>query len=481
MTKKASSSFKEKLFKKRLGFIGIFVSIVVSLLVGGGSVYYFMNKQVKELETANQSLGKISSIYSTLYYNYYKQISQKKLTDGAINGMISALGDPFSEYMSETESSNLNDTMSGSFGGIGTQVEKSSNAIKVIAPIAGTPASKDGIKANDLIVKINGRQTSDMTLNKAVQIMRGKVGTKVTITIKRNGQTFDKILVRAKIPVKTVTETLDSKNKSIGVIAVTTFSQNTAKEMKQAIVSLRKQGAKSFVIDMRNNPGGLMDQALKMSSMFVKDGKVILQVASRSGKPTIYRAGKQFDNGFKVHEKTVVLINGGSASAAEIFSSALRQSAGVKLIGTKSYGKGTVQNTLPFKDKTELKLTIAKWLTPNGTWIHHKGLQPDIKADYPSIAYVLAPNVNKELKLDDSGSSVESLQKMLNFLGYDAGKENGHFSEKTQKAVEAYQKENKLTVNGKADTKTLTTLETQISQKINQNDPVLEKAEEELR
>ncbi len=321
MTKKASSSFKEKLFKKRLGFIGIFVSIVVSLLVGGGSVYYFMNKQVKELETANQSLGKISSIYSTLYYNYYKQISQKKLTDGAINGMISALGDPFSEYMSETESSNLNDTMSGSFGGIGTQVEKSSNAIKVIAPIAGTPASKAGIKANDLIVKINGCQTSDMTLNKAVQIMRGKVGTKVTITIKRNGQTFDKILVRAKIPVKTVTETLDSKNKSIGVIAVTTFSQNTAKEMKQAIVSLRKQGAKSFVIDMRNNPGGLMDQALKMSSMFVKDGKVILQVASRSGKPTIYRAGKQFDNGFKVHEKTVVLINGGSASAAEIFSS----------------------------------------------------------------------------------------------------------------------------------------------------------------
>lgn len=214
--------------------------------MGGGSVYYFMNKQVKELETANQSLGKISSVYSTLYYNYYKQISQKKLTDGAINGMISALGDPFSEYMSETESSNLNDTMSGSFGGIGTQVEKSSNAIKVIAPIAGTPASKAGIKANDLIVKINGRQTSDMTLNKAVQIMRGKIGTKVTITIKRNGQTFDKILVRAKIPVKTVTETLDSKNKSIGVIAVTTFSQNTAKEMKQAIVSLRKQGAKSL-------------------------------------------------------------------------------------------------------------------------------------------------------------------------------------------------------------------------------------------
>lgn len=474
-------TFREKLFKKRLGLIGILVTIIVSVLVSGGAVYFVMNRQVQTLEKANESMGKISSVYSTLYYNYYKPVSQKKLTDGAINGMIGALGDPFSEYMSEQESTNLNDTMSGSFGGIGTQVEKSSNAIRVIAPISGTPAARAGIRANDLIVRINGKSTSDMTLNKAVQIMRGKVGTKVTVTIRRDGQTFDRTLVRAKIPVKTVTGSLDEKDGTVGVIAVTTFSQNTAREMKQTIVSLRKKGAKSFVIDMRNNPGGLMDQALQMASMFVRNGKVILQVQSRSGKPTVYRAGKQFDKGFKVHERTAVLINGGSASAAEIFSAALRQSAGVKLIGTKSYGKGTVQNTLPYKDKTELKLTIAKWLTPDGTWIHHKGLEPDIKADYPSIAYVLAPNVNRELKADDSSSSVKSLQKMLNFLGYDSGKVNGYYSDRTAKAVSAYQKDNGLAVSGKADKKTLTKLEEQISRKIYQNDPALERAKQELK
>lgn len=474
-------TFRKKLFKKRLGLIGILVTIIVSVLVSGGAVYFVMNRQVQTLEKANESMGKISSVYSTLYYNYYKPVSQKKLTDGAINGMIGALGDPFSEYMSEQESTNLNDTMSGSFGGIGTQVEKSSNAIRVIAPISGTPAARAGIRANDLIVRINGKSTSDMTLNKAVQIMRGKVGTKVTVTIRRDGQTFDRTLVRAKIPVKTVTGSLDEKDRMVGIIAVTTFSQNTAREMKQTIVSLRKKGAKSFVIDMRNNPGGLMDQALQMASMFVRNGKVILQVQSRSGKPTVYRAGKQFDKGFKVHERTAVLINGGSASAAEIFSAALRQSAGVKLIGTKSYGKGTVQNTLPYKDKTELKLTIAKWLTPDGTWIHHKGLEPDIKADYPSIAYVLAPNVNRELKADDSGSSVKSLQKMLNFLGYDSGKVNGYYSDRTAKAVSAYQKDNGLAVSGKADKKTLTKLEEQISRKIYQNDPALERAKQELK
>ncbi|SEM48766.1 carboxyl-terminal processing protease [Ligilactobacillus sp. WC1T17] len=470
------NKFKQIFQKKRLGLLGIIITILLSVLVGGGSVYFVMNKQVTALQKENQSLGKISSVFNTIYYNYYKNVSQKKLTNGAISGMINALGDPFSEYMSATESSDLNDTISGNFGGIGAQVEKSDHAVKIIAPIAETPAAKAGLKANDLIIKINNKSTSSMTLTKAVQSMRGKVGTKVTVTIKRNGQTFTKTLTRAKIPVKTVTGQLSSQNKSVGVITVTSFATNTSKEMKQTIKSLRKQGAKSFVIDMRNNPGGLMDQALKMSSMFVKNGKIILQVQTRGGKPTVYRAGKQYDKGFKVHEKTVVLINSGSASAAEIFSAALHQSAGIKLIGTKSYGKGTVQSTLPYKDKTELKLTIAKWLTPDGTWIHHKGLTPDITADYPKIAYTIIPSTTKTLKLNDNSSSVKSLQKMLNYLGFNAGSANGYFSTQTQKAVLSYQKQHGLTQNGSADAKILSQIESEISQKVSQQDNAMTQA-----
>ena len=299
MTKKASSSFKEKLFKKRLGFIGIFVSIVVSLLVGGGSVYYFMNKQVKELETANQSLGKISSVYSTLYYNYYKQIPQKKLTDGAINGMISALGDPFSEYMSETESSNLNDTMSGSFGGIGTQVEKSSNAIKVIAPIAGTPASKAGIKANDLIVKINGRQTSGMTLNKAVECIRGKVGTKVTITgSNETGRTFDKTLVRAKNAVNTGHGNVGYLNECNRRDCSDDFLAKHGKGNETGDRLAAKARGKVFTVSGRPQQSGRLNGSGIEDAVNVRQGRQSYFAGGITVRQAddLYRAGKQFEN-----------------------------------------------------------------------------------------------------------------------------------------------------------------------------------------
>ena len=322
----------------------VLVAVCVALLSGGG-VFWLMDRQVKGLESANQAMGKINTVYNALYYNYYKDVSQQKLVDGALNGMVEALGDPFTEYMNATESQELNDSISGSFGGIGAQVQKSGSEIKIMSPIAGTPAAKAGLKANDVIVKIDGRSTKDYSLNKAVSLMRGKVGTKVSVTIKRNGTTFTKTLTRAKIPVKTVEGKLATEDKQVGYIQVTSFSENTAKEFKQTVQSLRKKGAKSFIIDVRNNPGGLMDQALAMSSMFVENGKPILQVVGRDGKPTVYKASNELDDGFKVKEKSIVLINGGSASASEIFAAALKQSGNnVTLIGTKSYGKGTVQN-----------------------------------------------------------------------------------------------------------------------------------------
>ncbi len=432
----------------------VLVALCVALLSGGG-VFWLMDRQVKGLESANQAMGKINTVYNALYYNYYKDVSQQKLVDGALNGMVEALGDPFTEYMNKTESQELNDSISGSFGGIGAQVQKSGSKIKIMAPIAGTPAAKAGLKANDVIVKIDGRSTKDYSLNKAVSLMRGKVGTKVSVTIERNGTTFTKTLTRAKIPVKTVEGKL-ATNKQIGYIQVTSFSENTAKEFKQTVQSLRKKGAKSFIIDVRNNPGGLMDQALAMSSMFV-------------------------ENGFKVKEKAIVLINGGSASASEIFAAALKQSGNnVTLIGTKSYGKGTVQNTLPFKDKTELKLTIAKWLTPDGNWIHKKGIKPDVKADYPDVAYLTAIDTTKAYQAGQNSKQIKNLQQMLVFLGYDLDEKSGYFNEQTKQAIEKYQTDNGLTVNGTADKATVESIETKVAQKVTESDNAYQKAVEKL-
>lgn len=476
---KKKDSFKKRMKKKRFGLWTLILACLGAVIISGGTVFLIMGRQVQSLQATNESMGKINTIYNVLYNNYYKEVNRQKLVDGAITGMVNALGDPFTEYMDESESQSLNDSISGSFGGIGAQVQKSGNELKIIAPIADTPADKAGLKANDVIVKIDGKETKDLTLNKAVSTMRGKVGTKVKLTIKRGDTTFEKTLTRAKIPVTTVEGKLDKDDPKIGWITVASFSENTAKEFKQTIQSLRKKGATSFIVDVRNNPGGLMDQALAMSSMFVENGKPLLQVQERDGAPTVYKASNKLDDGFKVKEKTVVLINGGSASAAEIFAAALHQSANVTLVGTKSYGKGTVQNTLPFSDKTELKLTIAKWLTPDGTWIHHKGLRPDVEADYPKVAYLPTIDTKKTYSEGQSSKQIRNLKQMLAFLGYDV-EDTSEFDAKTKAALEKYQTENHLAVTGTADKETVQNIEAKTAQKVAKEDNAYQKAKEQL-
>ena len=201
---KKKDSFKKRMKKKRFGLWTLILACLGAVIISGGTVFLIMGRQVQSLQATNESMGKINTIYNVLYNNYYKEVNRQKLVDGAITGMVNALGDPFTEYMDESESQSLNDSISGSFGGIGAQVQKSGNELKIIAPIADTPADKAGLKANDVIVKIDGKETKDLTLNKAVSTMRGKVGTKVKLTIKRGDTTFEKTLTRAKIPVTTV-------------------------------------------------------------------------------------------------------------------------------------------------------------------------------------------------------------------------------------------------------------------------------------
>lgn len=467
--------------KKRFSWVTLLVTVILAAVIGGGSVYVVMNHRLQAVERTNQSLGKINTVFNTLNQYYYKGISKTKLEDGALNGMVNVLNDQFSEYMSKDETQSLNDTISASFTGIGAEVRKDGQQIQIVAPIACTPAEKGGLKAKDIILKIDGKSLEGYSLNKAVSLIRGKKGTTVKLSIKRGNTTFEKSFKRAKIPVKTVAGRLDAKDKHIGYLQVTTFSESTAKEMKQTIQSLRKKGATSFVIDMRNNPGGLMDQALKMSSMFLKDGKTIMQVQQKNGRPEVYKAGKKYDDGFKVHEKTVVLINGGSASAAEIFSAALHQSAGIKLIGTKSFGKGTVQNAMPFNDKTELKLTIAKWLTPDGTWIHEKGLQPTIKADYPAIAYQAMIDTKKAYHENEVAKPVASLQKFLQALGYQPGRTDGYFSSQTKTALQKFQTDQHLPASGVADAQTINSLQTAVGNYLEHSDRAYQAAIKAVR
>ncbi|WP_412990279.1 S41 family peptidase [Pediococcus siamensis] len=454
-------------------------SILIALLVGGGIAYtvaYFQTRTiVSQAQATSASMQKIEAVYNNIQTNYYKSVSASKVTNGAIKGMISALDDPFSEYMDKSEATSLNNQISSSFSGIGAEVQKSGQYIKIISPIKGTPAKKAGLLPGDVITAVNGKSIAGKTITQAVNLMRGKIGTKVTLTIKRGGKSFKQTLTRAKIPVSTVNTKL--VDKKIGYIQITSVSERTASELKAALKKLDKKGATAYVLDVRDNPGGLMDQALKMASMFLKNGKTIMRVQTKNGQQQIYKAGKKYDGGYKVTKPVAVLMNGGSASAAEIFAAALHQSADAPLIGTQSYGKGTVQTVSDFTDKSEMKITIAKWLTPNGDWINKKGLTPTYKADYPKYAYLQLINTKKTYQLGDVSSEVKTLQKELTALGYFSGKTNGYFGKTTQTAVQNYQKKAGLTITGKADAKTVVNLETKVQAKVAQNDRALAKAE----
>ncbi|KRL77597.1 S41 family peptidase [Ligilactobacillus equi] len=450
---------------------------ILGLLLGGGLMFGLVRHQLQVANDAYRSLGKVATVYQTLYYNYYKKVPSSKLEQGAIDGMIESLDDQFTEYLNKAETESLNNTIDSSFSGIGAQVQKAGEYIKISSAITGTPAQKAGLKTDDILLKVNGKSVKGQALDKVVTKIRGKIGTKVTVTIKRGDQVFNKTLTRAKIPIHTVNAKLIKKDgHKVGYLEVTTFSTNTTKEFKTAIKKLRKQGVSAFVVDMRNNPGGLMDQALSMSSMFLKNGQKIMRVKDRSGKVETYTAGKKFDKGFKVTEPTVILVNGNSASAAEIFSAALNESGHIKLIGAKTYGKGTVQTTQEFKNGTELKLTIAKWLTANGTWIHKKGIEPDIKADYPEVAYLAFIDTTKIYKEGQVSKQVKTLQMFLKYLGYFNGKANGYYGQDTNAAVQKFQSENGLDVNGQATKATVTKIEEKVSQKLGDTDPAYDEA-----
>lgn len=428
---------------KRFTRFTYWFSVLAALAVGMIAGVLIVMHQIQPTLRLNNELNEVIGVYQTVKTNYYQKVSQKQLVNGAVEGMLNSLDDPFSQYLDVDQTSNLNDSTSGSFEGIGAEVQKSEQAIKIVSPIKGSPAEKAGLRANDLIMKINGKSTANLSVDQAVSKIRGTKGTKVTLEIKRGAATFTIKVKRGKVDQASVTGQLVPSDKTIGQIQISTFAENTASGMKKTIKQLRQEGATRFVIDVRGNPGGLMNSALATSSMFLKNGQIIMQVKARTGKAEVYKAGKSYDDGFKVTEPVVVLADSGSASAAEIFSAALQQSAHVKIVGTQTYGKGTVQTVIPLNNDSEMKFTTAKWLTPNGSWINKKGITPDIKADYPELAKLGLISSGKTLKLGSVGNQVKLLQTNLKNLGYSV-KVTSIYDDQTVAAVKQLQAKAKL-------------------------------------
>lgn len=455
-----------------LMFLVVFLSVGITTFV-----LMLGNDKAVTVGAERADFNKLYKAYDTIENGYYQKVDQKKLINGAINGMVQSLGDPYSVYMSNDESKNFHESISSSFEGIGAEVQEKDNHIVIVSPIKGSPAEKAGLKPNDIVLSVNGKSLQGMNTSQAVALIRGKKGTKVLLTIQRPGAEAPvKVsIIRDQIPIQTVYG--EMLKDGMAKVQITSFSSNTSKELVTTLNDLQKKGMKGLVLDLRQNPGGLLDQAVNISSLFVPKGKVLFKVEDRNGKIKEYTS----QNSGTPTLPLVVLIDSGSASASEIFSAAVRESAGVPLVGEKSFGKGTVQTAQDFSDGSNLKFTMAKWLTPDGNWIHKKGIKPDYAVSLPSYASLQIINPDTELKLSSASTNVKTAQKMLKALGYDPGRSDGFFDMKTQQAVKDFQRDHNLKADGSIKGNTTMKLMDLLRQKIQKNDTQLQKALEILK
>ena len=327
---------------------------------------------------AYQDLKTFSEVLSLVQSHYVEEVKPEELVRGAIVGMLRTL-DPHSAFMPPEMYKEMQVETEGSFGGIGIEITMKDDHLTVVSPIEETPAQQAGIKAGDRIMKVNGEPTKGMSLIDAVHKMRGPSGSKVTITIMREGFTEPKdfAITRAIIKIKSVKWQMKKDN--IGYIRITSFNKTTDSELEKALKELKEKKLKGFILDLRNNPGGLLDQAVTVTDFFLEKGELIVYTKGRTENQNLRFSSK----GRKPHLESpmVILVNAGSASASEIVAGALQDIGRAILVGAKTFGKGSVQTIIPLSDGSGLRLTTAKYYTPKGRSIQEKGIEPDIVID----------------------------------------------------------------------------------------------------
>ena len=348
----------------------------------------------KNEEDIYQKIDLFSEVLDKINKEYVDEVNQGKAMDAAINGVLQSL-DPYSAYMSPETFSNMQIETTGEFGGLGIEVGMEAGVVKVISPIDNTPASRAGVKAGDYIVKINETQVQGKSLTEAVELMRGPVGTDIEITVRRIGKKKAIIfnITREIIEIKQVkSKILDDK---IGYLRISSFNENSSEQIKNKIKEIKKdKKIKGYILDLRNNPGGLLSQAIRISDFFLDYGEIVSTKSRKSSENRKWFSKK----GDLIDGKTlIVLINYGSASASEIVAGALKEHKRAILIGENSYGKGSVQSIIPLKNKGAIRLTISKYYLPSGESISEVGVTPDIEIEESSDGFAINTDTDNQL------------------------------------------------------------------------------------
>ena len=375
-----------------------------------GQIYPITNTSIQNKlpqgEDRNIDFSLFWKVWDLLKEKYVNKnsLDTQTLIYGAIKGMLKATGDPYSNFFNPKETQDFAQEISGNFDGIGAELGIKDDILTVIAPLDNSPAQKAGLLAGDKILKIEDKSTSDMTIDQAVDLVRGEKGTTVKLTIFHKGaqETKDISIVRDTIQVKSVK--LDFKDNNVAYLKINKFSEDTSKEFDLAMNTIISKNSKGIILDLRNNPGGFLDQSVDVASRLIPRGKpVVIEEDSTGKKDTLNTAG-----GDKLSNlPMVILINEGSASASEILAGALKDDRNITLIGKKSFGKGSVQELISLPQGSSAKITVAKWLTPNGDYIMEKGISPDIDIDLTLDDF----NNSRDPQLDKAAEVMQQLIK----------------------------------------------------------------------
>ena len=374
---------------KRKNYFKYILTITIIILLNISNKVYSQN-----IDEMYEKIDLFGEVIEKIQNEYVEEVDQVEIMDAAINGALQSL-DPYSAYMNPEIFEEAQTETSGEFGGLGIEVSMESGVVKVITPIDDTPASKAGIKAGDYIVRINGEQVQGKTLMEAVNLMRGPVGSPIEITVRRKGLRKAKIfkIIRAVIEIKSVvSKIVDNK---VGYLRLRSFNENSSSQLKKEITKIEKnKKLVGYILDLRNNPGGLLSQAITISDFFLNDGEIVSTKGRKKRENRKFFAKK----GDKIDGKPlIVLINNGSASASEIVAGALQDQKRAILLGKTTYGKGSVQSIIPLKNKGAIRLTISKYYLPSGKSISEVGVMPDIKIEEKDDEFSINTSTDNQL------------------------------------------------------------------------------------
>lgn len=395
---------------KKILIIAVLVAVVAGVFLGGfytgrskSRVVSFGSKQIALAQNDSTSTTKLDlnlywEVWTTLKTNFVDKtkVTDEKLFYGSLAGMAAASGDPYTVFMDPTEAQQFASDLAGIFSGIGAEVGMRNNVVTIIAPLDGTPAKKAGLRAGDKIYAIDGKSSADMTIDGAVKLIRGEKGTTVTLTIIRGTEKpKDYKITRDTITVKSVTT--EMRLDGLMVIRISSFNNDTLSLFNAAIQQVLTKNPKGLILDLRNNPGGYLDTAVAIASEWVKEGTVVSEEGANNQRNEYPSNG----SARLANIPTVVLVNGGSASASEILAGALRDYKKATLVGEKTFGKGSVQSLQDLSDGSALKITVAHWLTPAGDFINDKGIDPTINVTMTQVDFDknLDPQMAKAIQL----------------------------------------------------------------------------------